>query len=86
MSRFIHARFSGYLLSANEREKSSRVYGEINILRPSIRALKKLGGVNGAMSMTLDKLSSIHGDLVRTDPDWEKWDFVKLVEALNQWC
>ena len=36
--------------------------------------------------MTLDKLPSIRGDLVRTDPEWEKWDFAKLVEALNQWC
>ncbi|CAB4035737.1 Hypothetical predicted protein, partial [Paramuricea clavata] len=36
--------------------------------------------------MTLDKLPSIRGDLVRTDPEWEKWTFTKLVEALNQWC
>ena len=36
--------------------------------------------------MTLDKLPSIRGDFVRTDPEWEKWTFAKLVEAVNQWC
>ncbi|XP_028413930.1 uncharacterized protein LOC114536783 [Dendronephthya gigantea] len=35
--------------------------------------------------MTLDKLSGIRGDLVRTDPEWETWDFEKLAEALRQW-
>ena len=47
--------------------------------------MKKLEQVNGAMSMTLDKLPTIRGDLVRTDPEWENWDFCKLVEALRQW-
>ena len=35
--------------------------------------------------MTLDKLPGIRGDLVRTDPDWEKWDFAKLSEAIRLW-
>ena len=52
----------------------------------ALETLKRLEGVNGAVPMTLDKLPSIRGDLVRTDPEWEKWDFAKLVEALNQWC
>ena len=52
----------------------------------ALETLDKLDGVNGAVPMTLDKLPSIRGDLVRTDPEWEKWTFAKLVEALNQWC
>ena len=52
----------------------------------ALETLKRLEGVNGAVPMTLDKLPSIRGDVVRTDPEWEKWDFAKLVEALNQWC
>ena len=52
----------------------------------ALETLKRLDGVNGAVSMTLDKVPGIRGDLVRTDPAWEKWDFVKLVEALSQWC
>ncbi len=36
--------------------------------------------------MTLDKLPAIRGDLVRTDPDLESWDFVKLLtDALRHW-
>ena len=35
--------------------------------------------------MTLDKLPSIRGDLVRNDPEWENWDFNKLAEAVRQW-
>ena len=45
----------------------------------------KLSQISENVSMTLDKLSSIRGDLVRTDPGWESWDYLKLVEALNQW-
>ena len=29
--------------------------------------------------------TNCHGDLVRTHPSWESWDFVKFVEALKQW-
>ena len=57
-------------------------------LTHSVQALEtmgKLGNIRGNVSMTLDKLSGIRGDLVRNDPEWETWDFVKLVEALNQW-
>ena len=57
-------------------------------LTHSVHALEtmgKLDNVKGNVSMTLDKLSGIRGDLVRGDPDWETWDFVKLTEAVNQW-
>ena len=48
-----------------------------------MQTLKKLKQVNGAMSMTLDKLPAICEDLVRVDPDWEKWDFAQLSEAVR---
>ena len=51
----------------------------------ALEAMGKLSQISGNVSMTLDKLSSIRGDLVRTDPDWESWDYVKLVEAIKQW-
>ena len=41
----------------------------------ALQSLNKLEQVNRAVSMTLDKLPAIHRDLVRTDPDWESWDF-----------
>ena len=51
----------------------------------ALETMKKLHEINGNVSMTLDKLAGIRGDLVRTDPEWESWDFVKLVQALRQW-
>ena len=47
--------------------------------------MKKLSTVDGNVAMTLDKLPAIRGDLVRTDPEWEKWDFAKLSEAVRLW-
>ena len=37
------------------------------------------------VSMTLEKLPAIRGDLTRTDQDWEKWDFAQLCEAVRLW-
>ena len=51
----------------------------------SLETLKSLHEVNGMVSLTLEKLPIIRGDLVRNDPDWETWDFVKFTEALRQW-
>ena len=51
----------------------------------ALETLKKLDQINRNVSMTLDKLAGIRGDLVRTDPEWESWDFSKLAEALRQW-
>jgi len=47
--------------------------------------MQKLHQVNGNMPMTRDKLPAIRGDLVRTDPDWENWDFVQLCQVVKQW-
>lgn len=57
-------------------------------LTHSVQALEtmgKLSNIKGYVSMTLDKLSGIRGDLVRNDPEWDSWDFVKLADAVNQW-
>ena len=35
--------------------------------------------------LTLDKLDGIRSDLTITDPDWKKWGFVELIEALRLW-
>ena len=51
----------------------------------ALQTLNKLEQVNGAVSMTLDKLPAIRGDLVWTDPDWESWDFAKLSKAVLLW-
>ena len=51
----------------------------------ALETLGKLEQVNGAVSMTLEILPGIRGDLVRTDPEWENWDFSKVSEAIRLW-
>ena len=51
----------------------------------SLQTLKKLSQVDGAVTMTLDKLPAIRGDLVCIDINWEKWNFCQLSEVLRLW-
>ena len=60
-------------------------YDKLSYSVQSLDSLKSLHEVNGMVLLTLEKLSAIRGDLVRNDPDWETWDFVKFTEALRQW-
>ena len=59
---------------------------KLNFSVQSLQTMNKLEQVNGYVSMTLDKLPGIRGDLVRTDSSWESWNFTKLSEALLLWC
>ena len=52
----------------------------------SLETMGKLKQVDGYVSLTSDKLPGIRGDLVRTDQAWERWDFIKLCEALRLWA
>ena len=57
-------------------------------LWPNLQALKTMGRikeVNGYVRMTLDKLEGIRGGLVRTDDNWQDWEFSHLLEALRKW-
>ncbi len=45
----------------------------------------KINQVDGYVAVTLEKLPAIRGDLVRTDPDWEKWNFAQFTEAIRLW-
>ena len=69
----------------SNQKKISEFSKKLTYWVQALETLKKLEQVNGAVMMTLDKLSSIHGDLVQTDSDWESWDFGKLSEAIRLW-
>ena len=73
-----------YITSANPA-KIHEFSEKLSTCVQALETMKKLDQVNGNVSMAMDKLPGIRGDLVRTDPDWETWDFVKLSEALQQW-
>ena len=71
--------------SANPR-KISEFSEKLTYCVQALQILNKLEQVNGAASMTLDKLPAIRGDLVRIDPSWESWDMAKLsVQAVRLW-
>ena len=51
----------------------------------SLESIGKLQNINGFVRHTLDKLSGIRSELVRSDDDWQEWTYVELVEALKKW-
>ncbi|XP_046864613.1 uncharacterized protein LOC124459129 [Xenia sp. Carnegie-2017] len=73
-----------HISGANPR-KIAEFSEKLNHSVQALETLGKLKDVQGNVSMTLDKLPAIHGDLVRNDPEWESWDFSKLTEAVRQW-
>ena len=58
-------------------------YEKLSYCVQSLETLKQLDAINGTVSMVLDKLPAIRGDLVRNDSAWEKWNFVQFTEALQ---
>jgi hypothetical protein len=73
-----------YITRANPR-KVAEFSEKLTYCVQTLDSMKKLEQVRGNVAMTLAKLVAIRGDLVRTDPDWEFWDFTKLSEAVRQW-
>ena len=73
-----------HITNANPK-KISEFSEKLTYCVQALQTMKKLNQVDGNVSMTLDKLPAIRGDLVRTDPTWESWDFAQLTEALRQW-
>ena len=51
----------------------------------ALESLNQLNHVNGMVSLPLEKLPTTRRDLVRNDPEWEQWDFIKLTNALRLW-
>lgn len=72
------------ITSANPR-RISEFSEKLTYCVQALETMNKLSEVNGNVPMTLDKLPAIRGDLVRTDPDWEKWNFAQLSEAVRLW-
>ena len=72
------------ITSANPR-KISEFSETLTYCVQVLETLNKLNEVNGNAPMTLDKLPAIQGDLVRMDPEWEKWNFAQLSEAVRLW-
>ena len=72
------------ITSANPR-KVAEFYEKVTYCVRALETVGKLSQVTGNVAMTPKKISVIRGDLVRTNLEWESWDFVNLVEAIKQW-
>ena len=72
------------ITSANPR-RISEFSEKLTYSVQALETMNKLCEVNGNVPMTLDKLPAIRRDLLRTDPDWEKWNFAQLSEAVRLW-
>ena len=73
------------LISSANPRRINEFSEKLTYCAQALQTLNKLEQVNGAVSMMLDKLPAIRGDLVRTDPNWESWSFAKLSEAVQLW-
>ena len=65
--------------------KIHQFYESLSFNVQVLETLGKLKEVNGYVRMSIDKLPEIRGDLVRTDENWQEWDFAKFVYALQGW-
>ena len=64
-----------------------RIHDFYERLLINVNALDTLGKLNeiiGYVRLTLEKLSGIRADLVRTDDNWKNWKFYELLEALRK--
>ena len=60
-------------------------YAKLNVAVRALQTMGKASSVSGNAALALEKFPAIKGDLVRTDPNWRKWVFMELLEALEQW-
>ena len=72
-------------ISGSNIVKIHQFYEKLSFNVQALETLGKLREVNGYVRMSIDKLEGIRGDLVRTDDNWQEWDFPKLVYALQKW-
>ena len=73
------------LIPSGNAKKIAEFSDKLTYCVQSLQSLRKLDEVRGLTTITLDKLSAIRGDLVRSDSEWENWDLDKLAEALHLW-
>lgn len=65
--------------------KISEFYEKLSSNVQALESMGKLQQVSGYVRITLDKLEEIRGDLVRTDDDWQDWEFPQFLETLRKW-
>ena len=73
------------VISGANPARIHQFYEALSFNVQALETLGKLKEVNGYVRMSIEKLPGIRGDLVRTDENWQEWDFPKFVYALQGW-
>ena len=66
----------------------TRIHNFYDRLTTNLNALNTLEttkNINGYLRFTMDKLSRVRGNLLRTDDKWKSWMFCELIKALKKW-
>ena len=66
----------------------TRIHNFYDRLTTNLNALNTLEttkNINGYLRFTMDKLSRVRGNLLRTDDNWKSWMFYELIKALKKW-
>ena len=73
-------------ITSTRPEKVHPFYEKLVYCVQALETLEKLNELNGYVRLTLNKLSGIRRDLVRTELEWMKFfSFTELVAALFAW-
>ena len=73
------------IIHGTPRAKIHEFYDQFLGHIQALQAMGKLSAVAENVCLTSDKLDGTRSDLTITDPDWKKWEFVELLEALRLW-
>ena len=65
-------------------EQIDEFYEKLTRHIQALQTLGKLNEINGYVRNALNKLAVIRADLVRTDNNWQGWNFSRFVEAIRK--
>ena len=66
-------------------EKVQAFYDKLSVNHDALRTFNEHAKLDGFVMCTLNKLSQVKPDLVRTDEGWEEWSMEKLIDNLHSW-
>ena len=71
--------------SAANLKQIHQFYRLLNVNVNSLKTLRKLDTAEIMVQQTLEKLGTIKTNLIRIDPDWQGWNFERLLTELRKY-
>ena len=88
-SEVVNAHIQGIMqlptINGTNLQKINEFYENLITHVNTLDTMNKLQNINGYVRFSLDKLTGIRGDLIRTDDNWKNLEFPELVKALRKW-